>query len=170
MTFTEILSRVVDHEGGFTENPKDPGNWTGGKVGQGELKGSKYGISAASYPGLNIKKLTWDNAVEIYWVWYRECQLYSLRKPMQYQMFDAAFNHGLRRANKLLQKSVGAKQDGIVGTQTRAKVSATDLDDLVLVFLSNRLEFFTNLEHFDEFGRGWARRVALNMKYAAEDN
>lgn len=45
--FNKFLERVIEHEGGYTDNPKDPGNWTGGEVGKGELKGSKYGLSAA---------------------------------------------------------------------------------------------------------------------------
>lgn len=168
--FDKIFERVVGHEGGYTKNAKDPGNWTGGKVGVGELRGTKWGLAATSYPHLDIVSITLEEAREHYYKWFTDCQLDNYPVVMQYQMFDAAFNHGLRRANKLIQKSVGAKQDGIVGKRTRAKVSAIDLDDLVLIFLSNRLEFFTNLKHFDEFGRGWARRVALNMKYAAEDN
>lgn len=165
-----IFERVIGHEGRYTDNPKDPGNWTGGKVGVGELKGTKWGLAAASYPHLDIESLTIETAYTEYSKWYQELRLHELPKVIQYQMFDAAFNHGMRRANKLLQSAVGAEVDGIVGRKTMAAVYACDEEDMVLRFLSERLEFFTNLEHFDEFGRGWSRRIAMNMKYAAEDN
>ena len=40
-TFEEIIEVVLEHEGGFTDDPKDPGNWTGGKG---------AGVGEASYP------------------------------------------------------------------------------------------------------------------------
>lgn len=165
-----VFDRVIGHEGNYTNNPRDPGNWTGGKVGVGELKGTKWGLAAASYPTWDIENITLEEAYKEYSNWWHELRLHELPKVMQYQMFDAAFNHGKRRANKLLQASVGAKQDGIVGKRTRAKFQSVAENDLVLLFLSARLWFYTDLVHFDEFGRGWSRRIALNMKYASEDN
>ena len=44
-------------EGGFTNDPNDRGNWTSGKIGVGELKGTKYGISAMAYPLEDIKNI-----------------------------------------------------------------------------------------------------------------
>ena len=170
MQFETILKRVVSHEGGFTDDKDDPGNWTGGKVGVGTLKGSKYGISAASYPELDIRNLSWNHAKEIYWQWYRDCKLYNYRAVMQYQLFDSAFNHGITRTNKLLQATVGATQDGIVGKNTLAAVAAVSDEDIVLLFLATRLQFFTDINHFTKYGRGWSRRVAQNLRYAAEDN
>lgn len=165
-----IFERVIGHEGRYTNNPKDPGNWTGGKVGVGELKGTKWGLAAASYPTWDIENLTLEEAYKEYSNWWQELKLNEYPKVMQYQMFDAAFNHGKRRANKLLQQAVGAKQDGIIGKRTMAKLASKSEHDLVLLFLSARLWFYTDLTHFAEFGKGWSRRVALNMRYAAEDN
>ncbi len=65
MTFDSACVRRIGHEGKFTDNPKDDGNWTGGKQGRGELKGTKYGIAAKSYPHLDIKNLTLDEATAI---------------------------------------------------------------------------------------------------------
>ena len=45
-----VLAETLAHEGGYSSNPKDPGNWTGGKVGAGKLLGTQKGIAAASYP------------------------------------------------------------------------------------------------------------------------
>jgi lysozyme family protein len=57
---------ILNHEGGFQKLPNDKGNWTGGKIGVGVLKGTKYGISAARFPELDIENLTVAAAEEIY--------------------------------------------------------------------------------------------------------
>lgn len=57
---------VLKHEGGFQKLPSDKGNWTGGKIGVGMLKGTKYGISAAQFPDLDIENLTIEDTGTIY--------------------------------------------------------------------------------------------------------
>jgi hypothetical protein len=47
MGFDRAFEETIGLEGGFSRNPDDNGNWTGGRRGLGELKGTKYGISAA---------------------------------------------------------------------------------------------------------------------------
>ncbi len=65
--FEMAVAVVLRHEGGFQRDPGDRGNWTGGAVGLGELRGTKFGISAASYPGEDIEGLTEERAREIYY-------------------------------------------------------------------------------------------------------
>src|SRR6185437_7679529 len=64
--FAAALATVLAHEGGYQAMPDDPGNWTGGKIGAGELKGTKFGLSAAAYPNLDIASLTEAEAAAIY--------------------------------------------------------------------------------------------------------
>ncbi|MDH1334083.1 hypothetical protein N5D77_07565 [Comamonas thiooxydans] len=66
MDFDKAFDRLIGHEGKFTNNPKDDGNWTGGKQDRGELKGTKFGIAANTYPHLDIKSLTIEQAKAIY--------------------------------------------------------------------------------------------------------
>ena len=56
--FERAFAVVLGHEGGYTADPADPGNWTGGAPGRGECRGTNWGISAASYPYLPIRALT----------------------------------------------------------------------------------------------------------------
>lgn len=170
MKFDVIFERVIGSEGGFTLNPKDPGNWTGGKVGVGELKGTKFGLAAHSYPGWDIENITREQARDEYYNWFVAGKLHLLPTVLQYQMFDARFNHGAKWANKLLQRTVRVKDDGIIGNQTLGAVAVFDVNDLPLRFIGYRTKFFTDLKHFDEFGRGWTRRIAECLFYAAEDN
>jgi len=65
-TLDQAFAIVVGHEGSFDRTSADPGNWTAGRVGSGELRGTKYGISAAAYPSLDIEDLTLADAKAIY--------------------------------------------------------------------------------------------------------
>lgn len=170
ITFDTIFNRVIGSEGEYTNNPKDPGNWTGGKVGVGELKGTKFGLAAHSYPHLDIRNITKSQARDEYYKWFVSGKLSLLPSVMQYQMFDARFNHGAKWANKLLQRAVKVNDDGIIGKQTLAAVTEFDINDLPLRFIAYRTKFFTDLKHFDEFGRGWTRRISECLFYAATDN
>ena len=61
-----FIETILPHEGGYTNDRNDPGNWTGGIVGKGRLLGTKYGIAANSFPKLDIKNLTIAQAEKIY--------------------------------------------------------------------------------------------------------
>jgi len=64
--FWRALSPVLKEEGGLSLDRHDKGNWTGERVGVGALKGTKYGIAASSYPDLDIRHLTVEQAGAIY--------------------------------------------------------------------------------------------------------
>ena len=64
--FDRVFDIVVGHEGGFTANPADCGNWTGGVIGTGTCRGTRFGISAAAYPDLDIANLSLDVAKALY--------------------------------------------------------------------------------------------------------
>jgi lysozyme family protein len=170
--FEVSFNRVIGHEGGFTANPKDRGNWTSGKIGVGELRGTKYGISAAAYPALDIKNLTVLDAKKIYWAqWWQPLRMESMHNVMRYQMFDAAINHGMFAASRMLQRVARVKDDGIIGPITMSAVNKLDHNDVVMVFIAERLEYIANNKPlWDEFGRGLTRRMAGNLRIAATEN
>ncbi len=169
--FDIAFERVFENEGGFQKDAGDRGNWTGGQIGVGELKGTKFGISAMTYPDLDIENMTLEDAKAIYSEeWWRPLRMDLLPTVIQYQMFDAAINHGMRTATRILQRAAGAKADGIMGPKTRLAISNTDYNDLLLVFLAERLEFMTAIATWNRFGKGWARRIAHNLKLGTQDN
>lgn len=167
--FLKIFKRVIEHEGEYQCNSQDPGNWTGGKVNKGKLNGTKYGLSAHSYPNWDIKSITLEEAKVEYFKWYQKSKIYQFREPLQYQLFDAAFNHGQKWANRFLQRAVGVKDDVIIGIITMRSVLSFNVEYVLMKFLAVRTRFFTDLSSYDVFGRGWVRRVAKNLHYAAED-
>lgn len=158
MTFDEAFDRVIGHEGGYVNNPSDPGGET------------KWGISKRSYPRLDIRSLTRDDAKSIYYTdfWLRVKGI--PHDSVKFQMFDAAFNHGYGNAIRMLQRAVMATDDGYWGPLSQAAYNRMQENDILLRFIGYRLKFFTGLSTFDVFGRGWAARIANNLLYAAKDN
>jgi len=167
--FNKTIDRLLGNEGGFTDDPRDPGNWTGGKSGVGECKGTKFGISAASFPDVDIKNLTRPAAIALYRARYWEA-VTDVSDAVRYQMLDASVNHGTHRAIKLLQKAIGSTPDGVWGPQSAAKAAATDNNDILLRFLGHRLIFMTDCHIWPTYGKGWSRRIGANLLFAAEDN
>lgn len=169
--FDKAFDRVIGHEGGFQKDPKDRGNWTSGKIGVGQLKGTKYGLAAMTYPDLDIENLTVEDAKKIYHRdWWVKLGMDKFHPAMSFQMFDAAINHGMHNATKILQRAVGAKDDGSIGPKTIDSVKLVELNDLLMLFLAERLQFMTDIKTFDTYGRGWSRRISNNLKIATKDN
>lgn len=169
--FNKAFDRIIGHEGGFTEDPKDRGNWTSGVCGVGECKGTKYGLAAMTYPTLDIRNLTLDQAKAIYKRdWWDKLGMDKYPPALAYQMFDASINHGSGRAIQFVQKAVGTKADGIIGSKTLAAIDALDKNDLLLLFLAERLQYFTEVKTWKTYCTGWTIRVVQNLRYAAEDN
>lgn len=169
--FRKFIDRLLSHEGGYTADRRDPGNWTGGRVGVGQLKGTKFGIAANTYPQLDIKNLTRDQAVEIYRRdFWGAAKCDRLPPAVGFQLLDGAVNSGIPQATRWLQRAVGVADDGILGPVTLAAIRAADPNDLVLLFNAQRIEFMTRLSTWAVHGAGWMRRIAANLRYAATDN
>lgn len=94
--FNRSLDFVLRWEGGYTNDPSDPGGET------------KYGISKRAYPNLDIRNLTRGGAAYIYRKDYWEMiGADSMPDPLALVVFQAAVNCGVSRANKWLDASGG---------------------------------------------------------------
>ncbi len=165
MNFDEAFTKLVSHEGGFQDDPNDPGNWTGGKMGHGELKGTKYGIAANTFPGEDIKNLTLTRAREIYrFNYWGPAGCDAVPDGLKFDLFDTAVNSGQRQAARLLQRAVGVADDGIIGPRTLQAVQSMDPERLIARFNGWRLDFMNDLPTWPSFGRGWTQRIAENLK------
>lgn len=169
MKFDVAFDRLIKHEGGYSDDPRDLGNWTGGAVGVGELKGTKFGIAAHSYPYLDIKNLTLAQAKEIYRRDFWDI-LGDAHPAIKFQLFDAAVNHGRGNAIRFLQRAVRVADDGRWGQMSQSALMAMDHNDVLLRFVAYRLKFWAALQTFDTYGRGWTNRGGDNLLFAAEDN
>lgn len=152
MTFDEAFDRLLGHEGGYVNDPKDAGGET------------NWGISKRQYPTLDIRNLTREAAKSIYLrdYWQRVgCdQLPSL---VRFAAFDLAVNAGTEQAIKALQLAVACIADGVIGPITRAAIAATDPYRIAVRVNAAGLEYRTNAKSWPSHGRGWTRRVVANL-------
>ncbi|HTI80478.1 MAG TPA: glycosyl hydrolase 108 family protein [Acetobacteraceae bacterium] len=163
--FDRMFALVSGHEGNYSGNPDDPGNWTGGAIGIGRCLGTKFGISAAAYPNADIPNLTLDEAKALYQhdYWDRIAGD-RLPAPLALLVFDAAINNGTERAVSWLQDIAHVTRDGVVGPVTlaavdRLAVGPDGVAGLCSEYLARRLVFMASLSAWKTFGLGWARRL-----------
>ena len=161
LNWDACFDHVIGSEGGFSDDPKDTGNWTGCKTGVGELKGTMYGISACSYPTLDIENLELEEAQHIYQQdYWHVVQGNYLPWGPDLCTFDSGVNSGNSRGAKWLQGAVGAAQDGVVGPETIGK--ALEADDHVTIdrMCDARLSYLKGLSSWKHYGNGWSNRIA----------
>lgn len=157
MNFNIAFERLVSHEGGYVNNPKDPGGET------------NWGISKRSYPHVDIKNLTRDGAAAIYLRDFWE-PLGATHAAIKFQVFDFAVNSGIQTAIRKLQAAIGAADDGHWGPQSAAKLAGFELNDVLFLFIAERQDFWCSLSTWPAFGKGWIRRSSGNLRFAAKDN
>jgi lysozyme family protein len=156
-------------------DPKDHGNWTSGIIGIGQLKGSKYGISAAAFPLLDIAEMTALTARSMclshYWPAVEGDTIaldHSVALAMM--MTDVAWSSGPDTAIKILQTSIGVTADGDIGTATTAALKhtlsapahwnlPTAEADLLAEYAAQRILFESKIGTWDRYAGGWVRRV-----------
>lgn len=99
LTFGTIMVFVFQHEGGYVDDPNDPGGET------------NYGISKRAYPNVDIKNLTRQAAQEIYQRDYWDpINGSSLDPSLAAVALDTAINMGVGRAKQFLTQTKDWKQ------------------------------------------------------------
>lgn len=153
--FKIALEKVLEHEGGFVNHPKDPGGmtnlgvtravyekWVGRIVDEDEMRSLKPDDVAPIY-----KRQYWDRISGD-----------KLPAGVDYAVFDFAVNAGVKRASKALQSIVSVEPDGVIGNQTLAALSVLNPADVIDELRDVRQDFYESLPHFVDFGKGWTRR------------
>ena len=151
--YDDCFTRLLGNEGGYVNNPADPGGET------------NWGITKRSYPALDIKNLTQDEAKAIYKRdFWDKCRCDDLTPTLAFAVFDCAVNSGNEQAIKLLQQTIGVVVDGVMGQVTLNAINAAVPPKIVTAkYLGHRLQFMTNLRPWDTFNKGWARRIAEQL-------
>lgn len=177
--FPAAFAIVVGHEGGFSNEAADPGNWTGNAVGSGAQLGTKYGIASGSYANslaalapdvragmpASVADLTSAQAQAIYRAAYWDrVRADDLPAPLALLVFDAAVNNGVGRASGWLQTAVGVAVDDDIGQITIHAIgdmaAAQGGAAVCAEFMARRMTFMAALPTWRVFGLGWARRLA----------
>lgn len=162
MSFETTFDRLMGHEGGYVNDPNDPGGET------------MWGVTARvaradGYTGA-MKDLSRDRAKQIaktaYW---DRAQCDKLPAPIAFQLMDATYNHGIGTAIRFLQRAAGVADDGALGPVSLRAILSAPVTDILARFNAERLDFYTKLSTWPNFGKGWARRIVANLRYGAED-
>ena len=154
---------MLKSEGGYVNNPADPGgmtnlgvtkatweNWVGRESDEAEMRG----LTPEKVEPLYKKK---------YWDAVRSDEL---PVGLDYLLFDFAVNAGAGRAIKTLQTAIGVTPDGGFGPMTMAAVQAVDPVELIERFSQAKEDFYRSLTTFSTFGKGWLNRVADVKQHA----
>ena len=154
--FDKSLAAVLVHEGGFVNNPKDPGGMTN----LGCTKTTWEEHCGHPVDEKTMRGLTPQDVGPLYRqkYWNKVCAD-DLPAGVDYVVFDAAINSGPGRAVKWLQACVGVEVDGSLGPKSLAAIRAFDPKHLISDYSKRRLSFLMDLPTWDTFGKGWARRV-----------
>lgn len=151
--FEKFILIILRNEGGYTFNPNDSGGET------------KYGISKRSYPNLDIKNLTVEQASEIYKTeYYDKCMCDDIvNELLALQLFDWSVTSGVSKAVKALQKIVGTNQDGEMGSHT---LSETNKEDYSSQYIIARQNFYKSIGvgKNSVFLKGWLNRISNTTK------
>jgi len=154
--FDHSLDLVLKSEGGFVNNPKDPGGMT------------NLGVTAstwANFKGRNtnekeMRSLTRDDVAPLYEKKYWDaCKCDDLPSGVDYLVFDFAVNSGPGRSVKTLQRALGLPEDGAVGPVTIQTIDVMDKTELIARFSDAKKQFYESLPTFATFGNGWLKRV-----------
>ena len=157
MNFDEAFTRLLGHEGAYSNHPNDPGGETMWGITAAVARANGYVSSMRDMPVAVAKGIYHRQ----YWAPIRADEL---PPALRYAVFDAAVNSGNAQAIKWLQRAIGATDDGRIGPQTLTLARAAHPDAALRRMLAQRLKFMTDLKVWPSFSRGWARRVADLME------
>ena len=152
-SFKEIIEKVLHHEGGYVNDPKDLGGET------------KYGITKRFYPDVDIKNLTIEQAVEIYKKdYWDKNKVESLPQNLWHIYFDMCVNMGKRTAVKVLQRAANNKGrnidvDGGLGPATIGALKGVELDRVRAFRVKYYVDLITARPEQEKFFLGWFRRA-----------
>ena len=150
--FDEIIEVVLHHEGGYVNDPDDPGGET------------NFGIAKRSHPDVDIKNLTKDGAKEIYKEHYWDAnKVESLPENLRHIAFDMYVNQGKSRGVKILQQAANAKGadlkvDGGLGPKTIGALNGVELERVRAYRIKYYADLVTRKPDLEKFYFGWFRR------------
>ena len=150
--FDDIIEVVLKHEGGYVNDPVDPGGET------------NFGIAKRSHPDVDIKNLTKEGAKEIYYQdYWMKNRVPQLPDELKHIYFDMCINQGRGRAVKILQQAANAKGanlkvDGGLGPKTIGALNGVELDRVRAYRIKYYADLVTRKPNLEKFYFGWFRR------------
>ena len=153
--FDDIIEIVLEHEGGYVNDPKDPGGET------------NFGVAKRSHPDVDIKNLTKEGAKEIYKkTYWDKNKVDKLPDNLKHIYFDMCVNQGKSRAVRILQRAANAKGagldvDGGLGPATLGAIEKSNVE--LQRVRAYRVKYYADLvtrkPDLERFYFGWFRRA-----------
>ena len=153
--FDDIIEIVLEHEGGYVNDPKDPGGET------------NFGVAKRSHPDVDIKNLTKEGAKEIYKkTYWDKNKVDKLPDNLKHIYFDMCVNQGKSRAVRILQRAANAKGagldvDGGLGPATLGAIEKSNVE--LQRVRAYRVKYYADLvtrkPDLERFYFGWCRRA-----------
>lgn len=163
--FDFAFERVLSHEGGYVNDPRDPGGMTNlGVTKRAWEEWVDHDVSEAEMKALTPKMVKPFYKAK-YWDKIRGDEL---PEGVDYAAFDLAVNSGISRAIKYLQQIAGVPADGILGPKSLEAIKACPADEMIETLCGMRLDFLKRLPTWTTFGKGWSARVSSVEAKAAE--
>ncbi len=161
--FHLAIAVVLQHEGGFVDNAKDPGGATHFGISLRYLRQHRCNATVE-----DIKNLTREEAIKIYQTDWWERYHYSVidHQVIATKVFDMAVNMGAKQAHICLQRALRAAtekplpEDGILGEKTVVAINTAYPKILLAALKSEAAGFYRSL-HKSEFETGWLNRAYL---------
>lgn len=166
ITFDEAFDRLLGNEGKYSNDPHDPGGPTMWGITQREARAHGYTGDMRNFP----RDSGPVNAKSIYRADYWDILGDDVHPAIKFQAFDFGVNAGIGTSIRKLQAACGVADDGKWGPVSAAKLAGMDVNDVLMRFAAQRLFYYTSLSTWPNFGKGWTRRVANDLNYAADDN
>lgn len=164
----KVIAWIGLSEGGYVNNPKDPGGPTNRGITQ---RTYTAWLKVKGRPKVSVRQITKAEADEIIGDQYlTPVRFDDLPDGLDYSVGDYSVNSGPSWAAKELQRCLGVTPDGTIGTVTLGAIAAADLEKLIVDYNNARMRFLRGLKTFDEFGRGWTSRVHGRVAGAQVDD
>ena len=154
---------VLKNEGGFVDNPDDPGGATNMGITLGTLRAWR----GKSVTVDDVRNLSREEAIQIYRAnYWNPLRCDDLPLGVDMVVFDFGVNAGIRQSAMTLQRVLGVTEDGIVGPGTLAAATKKPAPEIVSSFGQQRLEYYKRLKEWPEFGKGSTDREQASQSEA----
>lgn len=155
--FPQCFALVLKNEGGYVDNPSDPG----GATNLGCTKATWEAWVGHPVTKDDIKALTPNDVMPLYKAKYWDTiKGDDLPEGVDYAVFDYAINSGPSRAAKALQSVLSVTVDGQIGAATLRALETSNPREVATAVCEARLAFLQSLSTYATFGKGWSRRVS----------
>jgi lysozyme family protein len=150
--FKIAVQKTLVNEGGYTNDPVDPGGAT------------NFGITQADMPGVDMQTITQEQAIDYYKQHYVKALYAQINsQDVADKLFDMGVLFGVGTAVRILQLSVEITVDGAFGPNTLAAVNQADVTSLLQTYKANLVTHAFNIATANpplrKFVAGWGKRI-----------